>query len=76
MIRNPHLARSMADAGWSEFRRTRKYRTQRRGSQFAIAPRSYPSTKTGSARGTVKAEISLGEHVFQCEPCGRRATGA
>ena len=37
---------------------------------MVVAPRCYPSTKTCSARGHVKAAIPLGERVFQCEACG------
>lgn len=70
MIRNRHLSRSIADAGWSEFRRMLEYKTIWYGSQLIIAPRFYPSTKTCSACGHVKSEIALGERVFRCEACG------
>ena len=69
MIRNHHLARSIADAGWSEFRRMLEYKTQWYGSALIVAPRFYPSTKTCSACGHVKTEIPLGERVFRCEAC-------
>ena len=70
MIRNQHLARSIADAGWSEFRRMLAYKTQWYGSALIIAPRFYPSTKTCSACGHVKDELPLGQRVFRCEACG------
>ena len=35
-----------------------------------VAPRFYPSTKKCSACGHIKAEMPLGERVFQCEVCG------
>jgi putative transposase len=70
MIRNRHLSRSIADAGWSEFQRMLEYKTTWYGSRLVIAPRFYPSTKTCSACGHTKAEISLGERVFRCEGCG------
>ena len=70
MIRNRHLSRSIADAGWGEFRRMLEYKTTWYGSQLVVAPRFYPSTKTCSACGHVKAEIPLGERVFRCEACG------
>ena len=70
IIRNHSLARSIADAGWSEFRRMLAYKTPWYGSQLVIAPRFYPSTKTCSACGAVKDEMPLGERVFQCAVCG------
>ena len=70
MIRNRSLARSIADAGWSEFRRMLEYKTTWYGSRLVIAPRFYPSTKTCSACGHVKAEMPLGERIFRCEECG------
>ena len=70
MIRNRHLSRSIADAGWGEFRRMLDYKTTWYGSRLMVAPRFYPSTKKCSACGHVKAEIPLSERVFQCEACG------
>ena len=69
-IRDRHLSRSIADAAWSEFRRMLAYKTQWYGSHLVVAPRFYPSTKTCSARGHVKAEMPLGQRVFRCEACG------
>ena len=70
MIRNHSLARSIADAGWSEFRRMLAYKTRWYGSQLVVWPRFYPSTKTCSACGCVRAALSLDERVFQCAACG------
>ena len=70
MIRNRQLARSIADAGWSEFRRLLDYKTSWYGSRLIVAPRFYPSTKTCSICGQVTTEMALGERVFQCEACG------
>ena len=70
MIRNHHLARSIAGADGSEFRRVLEYKTSWYGSQRVIAPRFYPSTKTRSPYGHVEAGMPLGERVFRCEGCG------
>jgi len=70
MMGNPHLSRSIADAGWCEFRRMLEYKTLWYGSRLVVAPRFYPSTKTCSACGHVKDEIPLSERVFRCEVCG------
>ncbi|RLI83288.1 MAG: transposase, partial [Archaeoglobales archaeon] len=53
MIRNRSLARSIADAGWAEFRRQLGYKTRWYGSQLIVAPRFYPSSKTCSNCGCV-----------------------
>jgi putative transposase len=70
MIRNRHLSRSIADVGWSEFRRMLEYKTQWYGSRLIVAPRFYPSTKTCSGCGAVKDEMPLSERVFRCAACG------
>ena len=70
MIRKRHWARSIADAGWSEFRAMLEYKTRWCGSALIVVPRFYPSTKKCSACGHIKAEMPLGERVFQCEVCG------
>jgi putative transposase len=70
MIRNRHLSRSIADAGWGEFRRMLEYKTQWYGSRLIVAPRFYQSTKTCSACDHVRDMMPLGERVFRCEACG------
>jgi putative transposase len=70
MVRNQHLSRSIADAGWGEFRQMLEYKTQWYGSRLIVAPRFYRSTKTCSACGRVKDMMSLGDRVFRCEACG------
>ena len=70
MIRNRHLAQSIAGAGWSEFRRMLEYKTTWYGPRLVVAPRFYASAKTCSACGHVKTEIPLSERVFQCEAYG------
>jgi putative transposase len=70
MIRNRRLARSIADAGWSEFRRMLAYKTTWYGSRLVVGPRFHPSSKTCSVCGFVKPSLSLAERVFRCEACG------
>ena len=70
MIRNRHLARSIADSGWSEFRWLLAYKTQWYGSKLVVAARFYPSTKTCSACGYARGVMPLDERVLRCEACG------
>jgi putative transposase len=70
MVRNRHLSRHIADAGWSEFRRMLAYKTVWHGSQLIVAPRFFASSKTCSACGAVKDELALSERVYRCDACG------
>jgi IS605 OrfB family transposase len=70
MVRNRHLGRAIADQGWAEFHRQLAYKTTWYGSRLQVAPRFYPSSKTCSGCGLVKAEMSLGVRVFCCQGCG------
>jgi len=64
------LNRALADAGLGELRRQFGYKTAWYGSQLVVAGRWYPSSKTCSACGAVKAKLALAERAYQCEHCG------
>jgi putative transposase len=70
MLRNRGLARALADSGMSELRRLLAYKTRWYGSQLVVADRFYPSSKTCSTCGWVKAKLTLGERTFSCGACG------
>jgi putative transposase len=70
MVRNRRLARAIADQGWAEFHRQLAYKTTWYGSRLLVAPRFYPSSKTCSGCGLVKADLPLGVRVFICPGCG------
>ncbi len=70
MIKNHHLARHIADAGWSEFINMLSYKTIWYGSSLEKAPRFYPSSKMCSGCKTVKESFKLSERIFRCEKCG------
>jgi putative transposase len=72
MKRNRRLARHISDAGWGIVLAQLDYKTSWSGSTFERADRFYPSSKTCSGCGTVKAKLSLSERVFDCEACGLR----
>jgi putative transposase len=72
MVRNRRLARSLSDSGLAELRRQLTYKTTWYGSQLLVADRFYPSSKTCSACGWVKAKLTLAERSFACEACGLR----
>jgi IS605 OrfB family transposase len=70
MVRNRHLARAIADTGMAELRRQLTYKTAWYGSRLVVADRFYPSSKTCSACGWVKAKLTLAERTFTCDACG------
>ena len=70
MTRNRRLARAISDQGFGQARRMLEYKTTWNGGNLAVADRWYPSSKTCSACGTVKAKLSLSERTYQCEACG------
>lgn len=70
MLRNRRLARRIADASLGRLRRQLGYKSAWAGRLFVVADTFYPSSKTCSGCGHVKAKLSLSERVFHCEACG------
>ena len=70
MVKNHSLARSLSDAALGEFRRQLEYKTARSGAALRVVDRWYPSSKTCSDCGVVKAKLSLSERTFNCDACG------
>lgn len=70
MVRNRNLAQSISDCGFRELRRQLEYKTARTGAKLHVVNRWYPSSKTCSDCGTVKAKLPLAERVYHCEHCG------
>ena len=70
MMKNHHLARSLSDVSLGEFRRQLEYKTARNGVALRVVDRWFPSSKTCSNCGTVKAKLSLSERTFNCDTCG------
>ena len=70
MVKNHHLAKAVSDAAFGEFRRQLEYKTARTGAVLHVIDRWYPSSKTCSGCGRVKAKLSLSERVYRCNGCG------
>ena len=70
MVKNHHLARSLSDAALGEFRRQLEHKTARSGAVLRVVDRWFPSSKTCSNCGVVKAKLSLSERTFNCDACG------
>lgn len=69
MVKNGHLARSVSDGAFFEFRRQLDYKCRWYGSRLIVADRWYPSSKTCSCCGAVKTTLALAERVFRCTNC-------
>ncbi|MFD7446307.1 IS607 family element RNA-guided endonuclease TnpB [Streptomyces sp. NPDC059909] len=70
MLRNRCLARQIADAGFGEIRRQLTYKTRQNGCRIVTADRWFPSSKTCSGCGAVKAKLPLHVRTYECDACG------
>jgi putative transposase len=70
MVRNRRLARAISDCGFAQIRRQLAYKTDWNGGRLVVADRWYPSSKTCSGCGAVKAKLTLSERTFTCTTCG------
>jgi len=70
MMANHKLARSVADAAFSEARRQIEYKSEASGSRVVVADRWFASSKTCSNCGAVKENLPLSERTYLCDSCG------
>ena len=70
MVKNHSLAKHIQDAAWGEFTRQLEYKTKWYGSTLVRVDLFYPSSKTCSRYGTVKATLSLDQRTYHCGACG------
>ncbi|MGH8971439.1 MAG: RNA-guided endonuclease TnpB family protein, partial [Actinomycetes bacterium] len=67
MLANRRLARVVSDAAFRELRRQLAYKTAWHGTELAVADRWFPSSKTCSSCGNLKADLTLGDRVYACD---------
>ncbi len=70
IVKNRHLARSVADMGFFEFRRQLEYKAAMRGGQVIVADRFFASSKTCSSCGHKLGELPLSVREWTCPSCG------
>ena len=70
MVKNRHLARSVADMGFFEFRRQLEYKTAMRGGEVVVANRWFASSKTCSCCGHKLDDLPLSVREWACPACG------
>ncbi len=71
MMGNRHLARSISDMGFHEFRRQLEYKAKMHGNHVELAYRWFPSSKRCSWCCVVNDDLTLSDRDFVCSHCGR-----
>lgn len=70
MMKNRHLARSIADMSFFEFRRQLNYKAAMRGALVVVADRWYASSKTCSCCGHKLDALPPSARKWTCPTCG------
>lgn len=70
MIKNPKLAKHIADASWGEFTRQIEYKSGWAGRTYVEIGRFFPSSKRCSCCGFVKENMPLDARSWECPECG------
>ena len=70
MIKNGHLANSIIEQHFYEFRRQMEYKCAWNGIEFVLADRFFPSSKTCSCCGAYKKDLKLKDRTYVCSECG------
>ncbi|MEU4678429.1 IS607 family element RNA-guided endonuclease TnpB [Micromonospora sp. NPDC023737] len=70
MVRNRNLAKAISDCGFGTIRTMLGYKTTWNGGRLVTANRWFPSSKTCSDCGVVKAKLPLRIRTFKCDACG------
>jgi len=71
MVKNHCLAKSIADASWSEFIRQIKYKSEWNGAYFGQIDRFSPSSKRCNACGWINQSLTLSDREWTCQECGK-----
>ncbi|MCB5367072.1 transposase [Collinsella aerofaciens] len=69
MMKNKHLAESVQQQCFYEFRRQMEYKSKWNDIRFILADRWFPSSKLCSCCGKIKKDLELSDRVFKCG-CG------
>lgn len=70
MVKNHHLAKSISDAGWSEFMRQIKYKADWAGKTVVEIGQWEPSSKTCHSCGHKLDKLPLDIREWTCPKCG------
>ncbi len=70
LIKNPKLAKHIADAGWGEFTRQLEYKSVWAGRTYVEIDRFFPSSKRCTCCGFVSESMPLDVREWKCPECG------
>ena len=70
MIRNPKLAKAIADAGWGELVRQIEYKGEWAGRSVVAIDQFFPSSKRCSCCGFTMSKMPLSVREWECPECG------
>ncbi|MCL6090116.1 MAG: transposase [Candidatus Thermoplasmatota archaeon] len=69
MIRNHHIAKSIADAGWNKIVRYTMYKAESAGASVVLVDPRHTSQKC-SGCGNIKLNLKLSDRIYHCNACG------
>lgn len=69
MMKNRHLAKAVASAGWGQFLSMVRYKIEKKGGIFLKVSRWFPSSKECSHCGYHKDDLQLSERYWICPEC-------
>ena len=70
MQRNHHLAKSITDQGWYQFKQMLTYKMDWRKANLIEIGRFDPSSKMCSKCGNIKHDLKLSDRIYRCNTCG------
>jgi putative transposase len=70
MVQNHHIAKSIIDQGWYQFKQMLQYKLQWRNANLVEIGRFDPSSKLCSNCGNIKHDLKLSDRVYHCDVCG------
>jgi putative transposase len=69
MIRNPRLAKHIADASWGEFLRQLEYKAHWAGREIVAIDQWFPSSKRCNSCGHINDNLKLSQRSWECKSC-------
>jgi putative transposase len=72
MLKNHHLAKSISDSGWYQFKTFLKYKAERLGKKVIEIGMFEPSSKTCSVCGYKNEGLKLSDREWVCPECGTK----
>ena len=70
MMKNHKLAKSLSDVSFCELNRMLEYKANYNNKQIYRVDIFYPSSKTCSVCGNIKADLKLSDRAYKCDECG------